>query len=996
MRMKTAPITATVLAACLLGVVRPARSADAAADPLRAEHLRAEYLTDPIGLDAPKPRLSWTLACEARGSRQTAYQVAVATTDALLDAGKPDLWDSGRVASAEQNQVEYGGKPLVSRQPCVWRVRAWDGSGTAGPWSTSATWEVGLASPSDWQAKWIAGGAPAAEGELTIVGATYESVDGTAHKDVTSAVRSAASGGSLLVNVNNDALGGDPAVNKAKRLRVRYSLGGGPTKEIAFDEKVDAAIPPRTLQYMRRAFRVDRPVVRARLYATALGLYSFQINGKQAGDHVLAPDWTDYSKRVRYQAYDVTPLVKQGANAIAGMAAVGWYAGHIGNGAFQHWGTQPCVIAQLELTHDDGSVETICTDESWRSHNGPILASDIMAGEDYDARLEVNASDPGLDDKRWMPVVVRTQGLPPEIDPQVDPPVRQLMTLAPKAMAEPTPGHYVFDLGQNMVGVARIKVSAPAGTKVTIHFAEMLNPDKTIYTTNYRGAKSTDTYVCRGGGTETWQPRFTFHGFRYVELTGLRGRPGLDAVTGVVWGSDTPSTGTFGCSDPRVNQLWSNVRWGQRGNFLSVPTDCPQRDERLGWMGDAQVFVGTAAYNADVASFFTKWMTDVDDEQTPDGQFTNTAPEPANEHGTPAWADAGVICPWAIYQAYGDRRILERHLPAMARWVDWCEAHSDGLIRDRDRGNDFGDWLSQGANTSKELLGTAFFAHSADLVARSYKVVGDDANAAKYADLFSQIRAAFQAKYVTAGGHVAGDTQTGYALALLFDLLPEVDREPAAARLADNVRAKVNHLTTGFLGVSYLLPALSEHGQAATAYTLLMQDSFPSWLFSVKHGATTIWERWDGWTPDKGFQNPGMNSFNHYSLGSCARWMYERVAGIAQPAGGVGFERVVVRPEVGGGLTEAHATYDSMRGPVASGWRLAGGRLTLTVTVPPNVTATVTVPTANPATVRESGRPAADAPGVHAAGTAEGTATFEVGSGTYAFTAVAPAGAGRP
>ena len=978
----TVAIAAVLTAACAAAAAAVTRAADAPPSDLRATGLRCASLTNPIGVDDPRPLLSWTLTADHRGASQSAYQVVVATTAAGLDAAGPDLWDSGRVTSAAQAHVPYGGKPLSARQAVAWRVRAWDEAGHPGPWSAPASWEVGLPTASDWGAKWIGDGTPPADRDLTVESASYETTDGKVAKDVTAAVRDRVRYQRLAIPVTNDALGGDPAPNRPKRLRVRYTLAGGPAVEVVFAEQATAALPPRPLQVLRRTFRVDRPVVRARLYATALGLYELKVNGKPAGDHVLAPDWTDYAKRVRYQAYDVTDLVKTGDNAIAGTVANGWYAGHIGNGAFQRYGKRPCLMAQLELTHDDGSIDRIVTDGQWRSHDGPILASDFMLGEDCDGRVTVPDDGPG-----WVPVTERTDGLPPEVDAQVDQPVRELMTVSPKAITEPTPGHYVFDLGQNMVGVERLRLSAPAGTMVTVRVAEMLNPDQTIYTANYRGATSTDHYTCRGGG-EVWQPRFTFHGFRYLELTGLPSKPGLDAVTGVVLGSDTPSTGTWGCSDARLNQLWSNIRWGQRGNFVSVPTDCPQRDERLGWMGDAQVFAGTAVYNADVSAFFDKWMTDVDDERSADGQYTNTSPEPnLNECGTPAWADAGVICPWVMYQTYGDRRELQRHLPAMAKWVDWCKVHSVGLIRSHDRGSDFGDWLSIKANTPKDLLGTAFFAHSADLVSRSAKACGDDAMAAKYAGLFSQVAAAFRTKYVRGDGMIGHDTQTGYALALAFDLLPEGDRAAAAQRLADNVHAKGDHLSTGFLGVSYLLPTLADHGQLPTAYTLLTQDSFPSWLFSVKHGATTIWERWDGWTPDKGFQDAGMNSFNHYSLGSCGQWLYQSVAGLAQPPGDVGFAKLLVRPQIGGGLTEAHATYDSIRGPIATAWHVTGNRFALDVTVPPNVTATVTVPTSDPAGVTESDGPAAQAAGVTGVRTEAGTAVVEVGSGTYHFAA---------
>ena len=984
------------------------RVATAADGPLRAEGPRCEYAVDPIGIDETVPRLSWTLADDAsdanRGARQTAYQVAVASTEALLDAGKPDLWDSGRVASADTFGVEYRGKPLASRQGCVWRVRAWDGGGVAGPWGPTGRWEMGLLQRSDWQAKWVVADGPAVPGgELAIVSATYGADDGAGkdERDVTGVARQHVQDQVLELPVTNKVLGGDPALDKVKHLRVRYTVGGGPEVVATFDEKATAALPARPLAVLRRPFTVARPVVSARLYASALGLYALTINGHPVGDHVLAPDWTDYAKRVRYQAYDVTPLLRPGANAIAGTIANGWYAGHIGNGAFRRWGRHPSMVVQLELTLDDGTVERVCTDDHWTARPGPISATDFMLGEDYDARAELpdGGSDPATTAPATtgpgalsVPVTVRDDPTVP-LCAQVSPPVRELMTLTPKSVAEPSPGHWLFDLGQNMVGVERLRLSAPAGTRVTVRVAEMLKPDGTIYTDNYRKATSIDTYVCRGGGAaEGWQPRFTFHGFRYVELTGLPGRPAADAVTGVVLGSDTPSTGAFACSDPRLNQLWSNIRWGQRGNFLSVPTDCPQRDERLGWMGDAQVFVGTAVYNADVAAFFTKWMVDVDDEQSAAGGFTNTSPEPnLNETGTPAWADAGVICPWTIYRTYGDRRELARHLPAMERWVDWCAAHTVDGVRSNHRGDDFGDWLSIKADTPKDLIGTAYFAHSADLVARTARAVGDDAAAAKYAAVFDRAREAFDGEFVSPRGRVVGETQASYALALAFDLLPDAVRAKAADRLAAQVKANGNHLSTGFLGVSYLLPTLADHGHPGTAYTLLTQDTFPSWLFSVKQGATTIWERWDGWTPDKGFQDAGMNSFNHYSLGSCGQWLYESVAGIAQPPADVGFARLQVRPTVGGGgLTSVDAHYDSIRGRIATGWHLADGKLTLTVTVPPNVTADVRVPTADPATVTESGRPAAAAPGVRPAPPEADAATFEVGSGTYVFAAAAP------
>ncbi|HWH71597.1 MAG TPA: family 78 glycoside hydrolase catalytic domain, partial [Candidatus Sulfotelmatobacter sp.] len=602
---------------------------------------------------------------------------------------------------------------------------------------------------------------------------------------------------------------------------------GGQSASREVGEHGTLAIPAEAgdVRYVRKPFEVSRGVRQAVLYAAALGLYAVHLNGEPVGDHVLAPDWTDYRKRVRYQAYDVTRLLHKGSNVIAATLANGWYSGHIGNGGNQFYGKTPAFLAQLEVTYQDGHVERVGTDDSWTSCGGPILSSDFMLGEDYDARLEAKGWDKaGWSGSSGLPVRLR-EAPAIALDAQVMEPVRQIARLKPKTVTEPKLGCFVYDLGQNMVGLVRLKVAAPAGTRVTLRHAEMLNPDGTLYTKNLRGAPSIDHYICKGGGTEVWQPRFTFHGFRYVELTGLPAKPGAGAVTGIVLASDTPPAGQFACSDPRINQLQSNIQWGQRGNYLSVPTDCPQRDERLGWMGDAQVFVRTATYNADVAAFFTKWLVDVDDGQSQEGAFSNVNPDTMGGRGVPAWGDAGVICPWTIYEVYGDKRILERHLPAMTQWVEYVRRHSPGLIREKDRGDDYGDWLSIGADTSKELIGTAYFAYSTHLVARSYQALGDTEKAAKYEQLFADIKQAFNQRYVAADGRIKGNTQCAYAMALKFELLPDALRPKAAQYLEEDIQARGGHLSTGFVGVSYLLPVLTQSGKAATAYQLLLQDS---------------------------------------------------------------------------------------------------------------------------------------------------------------------------
>ena len=757
------------------------------------------------------------------------------------------------------------------------------------------------------------------------------------------------------------------------------------------EPQTPSPVPP---PYLRKDFSLTKSIAKARLYATALGLYQLHLNGQRVGDHIFAPDWTDYNKRVRYQVYDVTALVKSGDNTLAALVGDGWYSGHIGNGGFQAWGTVPALFAQLEVTYTDGSVERVITDASWKNHASPILSSDFMLGENYDARMEIAGWDqPGLDVKDWSAVTERTEAAR-ALDGQVDQPVTQTGEIHPKSVKEPKPGQWTFDLGQNMVGFVRLKVTAPAGTKLTLRHAEMLNADGTIYTKNLRGAPSIDTYICRGGGVETWQPHFTFHGFRYVELTGLPAAPPIDAVTGIVVGTDIPHTGDFSCSNPDVNQLQSNIQWGMRGNYLSVPTDCPQRDERMGWMGDAEVFIRTAAYNGDIAAFFTKWLVDVDDAQLADGQFTDVSPSPAGKGhgngGVPAWGDAGVICPWTLYLMYGDKRILEQHLPAMTRWVDWCQANSTNLIRDHVQHPNYGDWLAQGAKTPTDLLSTAFFAYSTSLVAKAYRVTGNAAAADEYQKLFEQIKLAFDQRYVQPDGHIQNATQTDYCMALKFNLLPDELRPKAAQYLADDVAAHHDHLTTGFIGVSYLLPGLCSEDKVDTAYRVFLQGTFPSWLFSVKQGATTIWERWDGWTPGKGFQNPGMNSFNHYSLGSCGEWMFDTVAGIGVDPDQPGFKHIIIHPRPGGDLTAAEGSFDSIHGKISTKWTLKDGMFSLQVSIPANTTATVELPTTNLASVKEGGRAVTLVPEIHPVQNGDGTTQYEIGSGDYGFTCTVP------
>ena len=564
--------------------------------------------------------------------------------------------------------------------------------------------------------------------------------------------------------------------------------------------------------------------------------------------------------------------------------------------------------------------------------------------------------------------------------------VKEQLRIKPIGISEPQKGIYVFDLGQNIAGFARLEVKGPRGAKVVLRFAEMLNPDGTIYTANLRGARCTDTYILKGQGREIFQPRFTFHGFRYIEVSGYPKKPSLDAVTGVVVHSDTPVVGSFTCSNKMVNQLYSNITWGQRGNFLEVPTDCPQRDERLGWTGDAQIFIRTATCNMDVAAFFTKWFVDLEDAQGPEGDFPNVAPRVVSiGGGTAAWGDAGVICPWTIYQVYNDTRLIEKHYQAMARWIEYLQTHSENLLRPA---AGYGDWVSIGSDTPKDVIATAYFAYSTHLLSQMAAAVGKTDDAKKYDELFQQIKQAFNQAYVSDDGRIKGDTQTCYLLGLHFNLLTEDKRPWAARHLIEKIEAKDFHLSTGFVGLSYLLPTLTEIGRNDVAYRLLNNDTFPSWGYSIKQGATTIWERWDGWTAEKGFQDPGMNSFNHYAFGSVGQWLFRTVGGI--DTDGAGFKSIVIRPQPGGGLTLARTAYNSSHGLIVSDWKIDGDKFTLNVSIPVNTAAAVYVPAQSTDSVTEDGKPVIQAPGVEFLRSEDKTAVYRVGSGQYKFVSVMP------
>ncbi len=562
--------------------------------------------------------------------------------------------------------------------------------------------------------------------------------------------------------------------------------------------------------------------------------------------------------------------------------------------------------------------------------------------------------------------------------------MRVFAELRARAITQPTAGLYVLDLGQNFAGVVRLKVTGDPGRKITLRYAERLNPDGTIYTANLREARATDAYICGGQGVETWSPRFTFHGFQYVEVAGLETQPDKDTITGIALSSDTPVAGEFACSDPMLNQLHSNIVWTQRANFIDIPTDCPQRDERLGWTGDAQVYIGTAALYCDVQAFFTKWLVDLADGQRADGQFPMVAPvKVAGNDGGPAWADAGVICPWTIFHVYGDRRVLERQYPSMVKFIEFCRKRSTADLLPPQSFHCFGDWLSINADTPKDVIYTAYFAHSTQLLAQAAEVLGKPEDAAKYRKLFEAIKASFNRAFVAADGRIKGDTQACYVMALVFGLVDGEAAQRAARYLVNDIEKRGGHLSTGFIGTKSLMHALSQIDRHDVAFLLLHNESFPSWGFSIKHGATSIWERWDGWTPAKGFQDPGMNSFAHYSFGAVYQWMVENIGGICSD--GPAYKHIVIAPQLDPNLSWARTSYRSIRGEIASSWTRNDALVSLEVAIPANTTATIYLPAANAQEITEGGRPLAGSLGAKLVESKPGVAVIETGSGRYSF-----------
>ncbi|MGE5611628.1 MAG: family 78 glycoside hydrolase catalytic domain [Bacillota bacterium] len=1084
-------ISQIVMVAVALGGVVAGESVAWGAGGVSVAGLRCEYLVNPLGIDLARPRLSWRMEgkdAAARGQGQTAYRVLVASDRKLLDTGKGDLWDSGKVISDQSVQVEYGGKMLTSGMQCFWKVQIWDQKGAASGWSEVGVWSMGLLKAEDWKGKWIGLDSGDKESEpvgyldkahwiwfpegepqsSAPVGSRYfrREIAIPEGRKIKRAVcrmtadngftvfangRQAGSGSAFSqmfeIDITSDLHAGTNVVAVEARnlgesanpagmiaaVQVEFEQGEGMTvvsdpqwkvtqnaqagwEKGKFDDSAWVAakqlgmhgmgpwgkvgMPDNTrlvARMLRKEFAAEQSIRRATAYICGLGLYELYLNGQKVGDHVLDPGLTEYPKRAFYVTYDVTEQVKRGENVVGVILGNGRYfaprrSAPIGTSTYGY----PKLLLQLDIEHGDGSTTRVVSDETWKlTTDGPIRENNEYDGEEYDARLEqVGWAKVGFDDSKWQGVQV-VKGPEGKLAAQMLEPIRVTETIKPVAMTNPKPGVFVFDMGQNMVGWCRLTVKGPAGTEVSLRHAETLRKDGMLYLDNIRGAKVTDVYTLKGEGVEQWEPRFTYHGFRYVELRGFPGEPSLSALEGKVVNSDVKPAGQFACSNPLINKIYKNIVWGTRGNYRSFPTDCPQRDERQAWLGDRSAECRGETYLFGVASLYAKWMQDIEDSQKETGSVPDVAPTYwtlYNDNVT--WPSTFIIAPGTMYDQYADVRILENRYAAMKKWI----AHMRKYIKDDLMPRDtYGDWCvppespslihssDPNRKTAGEILGTAYFFYDLRLMAHYARVLGKGEDAKEFEELGDRMKAAFNKKYFKPeAGIYDNGSQTSSVLPLAFDLVPREHRERVFNNLVEKIMTEgKGHVGTGLIGGQWLMRVLSDNGRPDVAYTLAAQKTYPSWGYMVQRGATTIWELWNGDTAD-----PAMNSGNHVMLvGDLGIWFYEYLAGIKPDVMKPGFKHIVFRPQPVGDLTAARASLESLYGQIRSDWKIEGDRIAWTITVPVNTTATVYVPTQDAQSVTEGDKPAKEAAGVRFVRMTEKAAVYEVGAGTYTFSA---------
>jgi alpha-L-rhamnosidase len=916
--------------------------------------LTCEYLADPLGIDVLQPRLSWKIAQSGdakTGQLQTAYRILVASSPEQLAAGEGDLWDSGKVKTGQSVQTPYGGVPLNSMQQCWWKVKVWNNHGEVTAWSAPAHWSMGILEPSGWQAQWI-GDQPdlALKDYVAYVAAHYNQPD--------------------------------------------------------FDRQKWSNPPPLPSPLLRKSFAVKGEVKRALLYVSSLGYYEMWLNGERVGDHQLAPEWTDYRFSVQYQTFDVTGSLGTGENVLSATLADGWCVGRLAGvkwrQSFPHRGFYSAdrrLIAQLAVTYADGSTDLVATDGSWKINpDGYIRSADNFAGETIDARNIIPGwNRPGFDDSSWANAYADSD-IHRNLVAQRNEPIRIHHELKPVGVRAWN-GKYIVDFGQNIAGWCRLKIKGKAGATVTLRHGEWIDNDGGIYTSSLGYAKATDVFILSGGDDE-FEPRFTYHGFQYVEITGLDAAPTPEMITAKAVSSDPAVTGTFECSNPKLNQLFRNILWTQRNNMYSVLTDNPSRDERTGALGDIQIFCRSSIFNMDMAAFYTKWVQDMrEGGLAPNGQFYSMIISLAHPPywqgwvGAPGWAEAGIIVPWRLYESYADRRALEQLFESMKSHVDATQRENPGLIW-KVRHNHNNDWLN--ANTifnppdpdfsttrggiPDDVFSTAIFAHAARLVATIATTLQHPEDARHYGELAGRIGEVFVQSYISPDGKVEGHSQAAYSLALHYDLVPETLRDAAFAHLLECIEEYDYRLSTGFITTPMMMEELVRYGRTDIVYRLLESVRFPSWLYLVDQGATTVWERWDAYVKGRGIQPSGMNSFDHFAFGAVVEWIYRHILGFQPNTAHPGYEQFTIHPRPGGTLTWAKGTYHSIRGEIASSWKIDQGQFTLTVKIPANTRATIVLPTATPEDISAEGIPGKPAYQVNGDET-----SVTVGSGEYRF-----------
>ncbi len=747
---------------------------------------------------------------------------------------------------------------------------------------------------------------------------------------------------------------------------------------------------------MRKAYQLKGTVKKGRVYVTGLGAYVFYVNGEKAGDDLLTPGWTDYPKRVQYQVYDISSFLNEGENVFGAMMGNLWWSGGLGWAGEQKYSDGPMkLLARIEIEYTDGSKDEIITGPDWKWHASPVLSNSLYHGVQYDARLESPGwNKPGFDDGKWEPVRTENYDGVLLVSQQASP-IRVTRELKPVSIKRTPVNTWVFDFGQNMVGWVKLKVKGKAGDKVTMKFAELLHKDGTVAQENLRTAKATDVYILKGGAIEVWEPMFTYHGFRYVEIAGFPGTPDKESLTGMVFHSDNPWIGSFACSDDLVNQIYKNITWSQRGNLMSVPTDCPQRDERLGWMGDAQIFSPTACYNMDMTRFFEKWMHDITDSQDPSGYIYDVNPAiVVSGPAKPGWGDAVAIIPWTTYKFNGDPRILEENYNGVKAWVEYMRRHARNNLyiwaNQDSTWFGYGDWIAPVKSPAKPIS-VSYYYYSTKILSQMAEVLGYDKDAKEYGRLAEVIAKAYQKAYFDEQTqNYEGGTQTANLLPLAFGITPEDLRETVARNVANDVIAKGIHPSTGFLGTGYILEMLSEYGYHELAWKMVRQTTYPSWGYMVRNGATTIWELWDSnkQPPDK------MNSRNHFALGCIGDWFFAYLAGISPDVNYPGYKRSIIAPRPAEGLNWAKATVETHYGRLSSSWKYEGGVFTLDVEIPGNTTSIVKIPVrgtgkfsiyANDVVIYNENKSVENPLGIMLSAERKDVLSFEVPSGNYSF-----------